>query len=66
MDAKAELIRKKYLYRRLVMSKKVNLPLDSARGMVGPDCAYHLYSQFNPKTDAETRNGDESSDDQVS
>ena len=47
MDSRSELIRKKYLYRRLIMSKKLNLPLESAKGMVGPDCAYHLYSQFN-------------------
>lgn len=47
MDSRSELIRKKYLYRRLIMSKKITLPLDSAKSMVGPDCAYHLYSQFN-------------------
>ena len=47
MDSRSELIRKKYLYRRLIMSKKISLPLEAAKGMVGPDCAYHLYSQFN-------------------
>ena len=47
MDSRSELIRKKYLYRRLIMSKKISLPIESAKGMVGPDCAYHLYSQFN-------------------
>jgi hypothetical protein len=30
-------------YRRLVMLGKVKLPLDAARRLVGPDCAYHLY-----------------------
>lgn len=49
MDSRSELIRKKYLYRKLILSKKISLPLDAARGMVGPDCAYHLYSQFIPE-----------------
>ncbi len=49
MDAKAELIRKKYLYRRLIMSRKMSLSLSSAKGLVGPDCAYHLYGQVHPE-----------------
>ena len=41
------------------MSRKINLPLDSAKGMVGPDCAYHLYSQFNTgNKDAHQESGD--------
>lgn len=47
MDSRSEFIRKKYLYRRLIMAKKISLPIEAAKGMVGPDCAYHLYSQFN-------------------
>ena len=53
MDSRSELIRKKYLYRRLIMSKKISLPLESAKSMVGPDCAYHLYSQFNTEASKE-------------
>jgi hypothetical protein len=30
-------------YRRLVLLGKVLLPLEVARRLVGPDCAYHLY-----------------------
>jgi len=30
-------------YRRLVLLGAVKLPLDAARRLVGPDCAYHLY-----------------------
>jgi hypothetical protein len=30
-------------YRRLILLGKVRLPLDVARRLVGPDCAYHLY-----------------------
>jgi len=46
MNPKAELIRKKYLYRRLIMRRKVSLHYKSAAGLIGPDCAYHLYSQI--------------------
>ena len=40
----AELIRLKYKYRRLVMKGKLNLPPGEAALLIGPDCAYHLYS----------------------
>jgi hypothetical protein len=30
-------------YRRLVLLGKAKLPLETARRLVGPDCAYHLY-----------------------
>ncbi len=30
-------------YKRLILLGKVSLPLEEARRMVGPDCAYHLY-----------------------
>lgn len=45
MSEQSENIRKKYLYRRLIMTRKVKLARKSATGLVGPDCAYHLYSQ---------------------
>ncbi len=32
-------------YRRLILLGAVRLPLEAARRMVGPDCAYHLYSR---------------------
>jgi hypothetical protein len=32
-------------YKRLVLLGKVDLPLAVARRLVGPDCAYHLYSR---------------------
>jgi hypothetical protein len=44
-----EEIRRKYLYRRLVMTGKAKLGFDAARRLVGPDCAYHLYSTKTPK-----------------
>jgi hypothetical protein len=30
-------------YKRLILLGKVRLPLEQARRLVGPDCAYHLY-----------------------
>ena len=30
-------------YKRLILMCKVSLPLEGARRIVGPDCAYHLY-----------------------
>ena len=41
---KSELIRKKYKYRRLIMTGKIVLPHREAAQLLGPDCAYHLYS----------------------
>ena len=46
MNDNAELIRKKYLYRRLIMRQKVSLQHKSAARLIGPDCAYHLYRQI--------------------
>jgi hypothetical protein len=41
---KAEETRLKYLYRNLIIRGKVKVSWESARRLVGPDCAYHLYS----------------------
>ncbi len=46
---RAELIRVRYLYRSLVLKKKIRLSAYGAAKIVGPDCAYHLYSQIGPK-----------------
>ena len=40
----AEFIRKKYKYRRLILAGKIVLPHNDAARLLGPDCAYHLYS----------------------
>ena len=52
----AALIRKRYQYRRLVLSGKISLPYQSAARLIGPDCAYHLYSKR--KKDAPQDGGD--------
>ena len=41
----AELIRKKYQYRTLILRGELSLPHRTAARLIGPDCAYHLYSR---------------------
>lgn len=48
-DSAAEAARKKYLYRRLVMNQGIKVPARLAMKMVGPDCAFHLYSGHHPE-----------------
>jgi hypothetical protein len=40
----SEEIRLRYLYRKLILEGKVALSFESAKKIIGPDCAYHLYS----------------------
>ena len=40
-------------YKRLVLLGQASLPLEVARRLVGPDCAYHLY--FRHESEAEPR-----------
>ncbi len=44
MSDTSEEIRLRYLYRNLVLQGKARISLESAKRLVGPDCAYHLYS----------------------
>jgi len=44
MKKMAEEIRIHYLYRHLILRGEVKVSFESARRLVGPDCAYHLYS----------------------
>jgi len=50
MNEKAENIRKKYRYRHLILTGKIALARQAAVRMIGPDTAYHLYSQKPPQT----------------
>ena len=43
-DENAEIIRKRYKYRRLILSGKLKLPHREAAKLLGPDCVYHLYN----------------------
>jgi hypothetical protein len=49
MKIKTEEIRIRYLYRHLILRGKAKVSFESARRLVGPDCAYHLYSVLDLK-----------------
>lgn len=40
----AEVMRKRYRYRELILSGRLVLPYGRAAQLLGPDCLYHLYS----------------------
>lgn len=42
----AEIIKKQYYYRKLILQGRLKLPIDSAKKIVGQDNAYHLYSRL--------------------
>ena len=42
----AEALRKRYRYRRMILRGEVVLPPRTAARLIGPDCAYHLYSTY--------------------
>jgi hypothetical protein len=48
MNEKADDIRKKYAYRQMILKGKVKLTRQTAVKLIGPDTAYHLYSQKEP------------------
>ena len=50
---RAEELRRKYKYRTLIVTRRMDLPLGAARKLVGPDCAYHLYGGFGKKSDSD-------------
>jgi hypothetical protein len=39
----ADEIRLRYLYRKMILMGKAKVSFETARRLVGPDCAYHLY-----------------------
>lgn len=42
-NLKAEVLRLRFLYRRLILEGRVTLSPEHAVKLVGPDCAFHLY-----------------------
>jgi len=46
-----ELTRLRYKYRELILKKKIKLPIQKASRLIGPDCAFHLYSDFSGSKD---------------
>jgi len=55
MKTNADEIRLRYLYRKLILAGKVSLSIEAAKKLVGPDCAYHLYSLVDSKTSIKKR-----------
>jgi hypothetical protein len=45
MKPEAEIIRIRYLYRRKILNGELNVSHSTAKRLVGPDCAYHLYGR---------------------
>jgi hypothetical protein len=43
-EEKAEIMRKRHRYRELILSGQLVLSHSKAARLLGPDCAYHLYS----------------------
>lgn len=48
-NKEAEMMRVAYRYRRLIRSKKLKVGIKEAKGLVGPDTAYHLYGNRDKK-----------------
>ena len=44
----SEEIRLRYLYRDLILRGKARVSVESARNLIGPDCAFHLYGRMYP------------------
>jgi hypothetical protein len=46
MNPKAEAIRIKYKYRRMILRGEIKVPHEVSIKLLGPDCAYHLYGRW--------------------
>lgn len=46
IPGRAEDIRVRQQYRKLIMQGRLCLPSEAATGLVGPDCAYHIYRRL--------------------
>jgi len=49
VNKEAEKMRVAYFYRRLIRLKKLRVGIKEAKGLVGPDTAYHLYRNRDTK-----------------
>ncbi len=49
MNEKAEAIKKRYRYRRLILTGKIDLSRHAAVKFIGADTAYHLYARVTPR-----------------
>lgn len=56
-SSKAELLRMRYKYREFILKGKLKVPLSVAKKLLGPDTAYHLYSQLKNSKDDKGEGG---------
>jgi hypothetical protein len=49
MNPRAEQMRIRYLYRRMILSGEIKVDRHTAKKLIGPDCAYHLYGRLSPE-----------------
>jgi len=42
----AEQMRIRYLYRRKILTGEIRVNRHTAKRLIGPDCAYHLYGKY--------------------
>lgn len=50
LSSSAQEVRLRYLYQDLVLRGRARISLDAARGLVGPDRAFHLYALLRSRT----------------
>ena len=55
MSERLEALRILSRYRRMVLLGRAKLPLEAARRLIGPDCAYHLYFRHDASRTTTTR-----------
>jgi len=46
LSENAIIIAKKYKYKEMILKRKLKVNISVAKKLVGPDCAYHLYRDF--------------------
>lgn len=58
-ESPAAAMRRMYSYKRMILRGQLRLPHRSARRLIGPDCAYHLYHRHkaadNASEDSESK-----------
>jgi hypothetical protein len=52
-ESAADQLRRMYSYKRMILRGKLKLPHQSARKLIGPDCAYHLYHNHKASDNAD-------------
>ncbi|UOD34203.1 hypothetical protein DSN97_08555 [Deferribacteraceae bacterium V6Fe1] len=51
LSENASFIAKKYKYKEMILKRKLKVNVSVAKKLIGPDCAYHLYSDLKNKSE---------------